>query len=341
MRSRFILLSIMLFVFIPAAPALADNRPGAGYASLQSSPGEEPGIGLRLLDAPAKTQSDPRARSYIVDHLNPGSVIERRIQVRNGTDTTQNLRFYPSAASVKDNAFIGAPGETPNELTTWISVDHPTVSLAPGASANVLVTVDVPRDAPETEQYAVVWAEVQSAGDSAGGVVNAGRVGIRVYLSVGPGNGPATDFTIDTLTPGRNPEGSPELTTTVTNTGGRALDITGSLTLTGGPGGLSAGPNPIDKGTTIAPGASAPVSITLPPELPNGPWTADLTLESGLVSHEATAEITFPETGQGTAVSPDQGPGIVWVAAGTAGLVLIIVSLILWLRRRSTSQNPS
>lgn len=293
--------------------------------------------GLRLLDAPADTQSDPRARSYIVDHLNPGSVIERRIQVRNGTQTTQTLRLYPSAASVEGNAFTGAPGEAANELTAWISVDRPTVSLAPGASANVLVSVDVPRDAPETEQYAVVWAEVQSTDDSAGGIVNAGRVGIRVYLSVGAGNGPATDFTIDTLTPSRTPEGSPRLTTTVTNTGGRALDITGSLTLTGGPGGLSAGPNPIDKGTTIAPGASAPVSVTLPPELPNGPWKAGLILESGLVSHEATADITFPDTGQGPAVSPDRSPGIVWVAAGAIGLVLIIVGFILWFRRRNTA----
>ena len=329
---------MLLFALLPAAPVLADTGPGTNHASQQDPTAEEPGIGLRLLDAPAATQNDPRARSYIVDHLNPGSTIDRRIQIVNGTDTPQNFRLYPSAASVEGDAFEGAAGEVENELTTWISVDQPALAVEPGASANILVTIDVPADAPEVEQYAVVWAEAQSAVDSAGGIVNASRVGIRVYLSVGPGNGPAADFTIDSLVPSRNPEGAPELTTTVTNTGGRALDISGSLTLSDGPGGLSAGPNPIDKGTTIAPGDSAPVSVTLAPELPDGPWQASLELKSGLITHQAAATITFPDEGQGEVVTPEGGPGIAFATAGIALLILVVIGLILRVRRRRNAQ---
>ena len=341
MRSRLIIFSVLFFVLLPAAPALADNRPSTSYAAQQTPPAQEPGIGVRLLDAPAATQNDPRARSYIVDHLNPGSRIDRRIKIVNGTDIAQDFRLYPSAASVENDAFTTSPGEVQNDLTTWISVDQPAVSLEPGADADVLVSIDVPPDASEIEQYAVVWAEARPSDNSAGGIVNVSRVGVRVYLSVGPGNGPAADFTIDSLTPSRNSEGAPELTTTVANTGGRALDISGSLTLADGPGGLSAGPNPIDKGTTIAPGGSASVSITLPPELPNGPWQATLELESGLVSREAVATITFPDNGQGQTVAPEQGPGVVWIVAGAAVIALAIGGLILWLRQRRASSYAS
>ncbi|MGJ9403562.1 hypothetical protein [Arthrobacter sp. KK5.5] len=336
MRSRLTVFALLLFVLLPAAAAHAAANTGTVPAS-RTAPLEEPGIGLRLLDVPAATQDDPRARSYIVDHLNPGTTIERRIQIANGTDETRDFRLYPSAATVQDNAFSPATGQVHSELTTWTSVDRPALALEPGTSTEVLVTVDVPPDAPEGEQYAVVWAEVRSSNDAAKGIVNASRVGVRVYLSVGPGNGPPADFSIDRLTPSRNPDGAPELATTVTNTGGRALDITGSLQLDGGPAGLSAGPNPIDKGTTIAPGDSAPVRVTLPSELPNGPWQATLELKSGLVSHEATATIVFPDAGQGVAVDADEGANPIFVAAVAVGIVLVLAGLALWwLRRRKT-----
>ena len=46
--------------------------------------------------------------------------------------------------------------------------------------------------------------------------------------------------------------------------------MTGTLTLTGGPGGLTAGPFPVALGTTLAPGDSAPVTATLDQQLPDG-----------------------------------------------------------------------
>lgn len=333
MRSWLTIFFLLMFALFPASSASAQVSLHLDNSAVQTS-GEEPGIGLRLLDAPASTQNDPRARSYIVDHLKPGSTIKRRVQIVNGTAEAQNFRFYPSAATVADDAFRPSSGEEPNELTTWTTLDKPKLTLEPGTRTEVLATIDVPQDAPEGEQYAVIWAEAQPTNKSAEGIINVGRVGVRVYLSVGPGNGPPADFSIDSLTPGRNAESAPELTSIITNTGGRAVDLNGTLMLKDGPAGLSAGPTPVDEGTTIAPGKSAPVHVTLPAELPNGPWQATLELEHGLVSHKATATIEFPEAGQGVEVEAKTGMSAVLIAALAAGAVLVIAGLLVWFSRR-------
>lgn len=330
-------LSLLTLMMVSLVPASALERP-MNSASQAAKTEQGSGIGIRLLDIPSATQTDPRARSYIVDHLNPGSRIERRVQVLNSSAAPQTIHIYSGAASVVDGSFVGSEGATENQLTSWITVDQPQVILAPGVSANILVEIDVPSDAPEAEQYAAVWAEVRSAPDPGGGIVNASRVGVRVYLSVGPGNGPPADFSIDSLTPSRTPDDAPEITTTVTNTGGRALDIGGTLTLEDGPGGLSAGPNPIDKGITIAPGDRASVTVSLDPELPNGPWSAELMLKSGLVEKSAKATITFPESGEGKAVEVDD-PAFPLVPVGVA-LMMLVAAVIWWtLRRRKIARS--
>ena len=97
------------------------------------------------------------------------------------------------------------------------------------------------------------------------------RVGIRLYLSVGPGGSPAADFTIDSLTAVRSPDGQPMVLATVHNTGGRALDMSGTLELSDGPGGLSAGPFPATLGTTLGIGDTEPVTIALDEADPHRP----------------------------------------------------------------------
>ena len=159
------------------------------------------------------------------------------------------------------------------------------------------VTITVPRDAAPGEQYGVVWAEARSAPIAGGGVTQVSRVGIRLYLSVGPGGPPAADFTIDSLTAKRSPDGRPTVLASVHNTGGRALDMNGTLRLSAGPGGLSAGPFPATLGTTLAIGDTEPVTIALDKRLPAGPWDARITLRSGLLERSARATITFPDTG--------------------------------------------
>lgn len=247
-------------------PATASAAMAPATETFPADPG---GLGIRLLDIPVDTQNDSRARTYIIDRFAPGEEINSRIKIENNTATEQTVHLYSGAARIDGGVFVGENADVRNDLSTWTTLATPEVQLPAGESAEVMVTIAVPTDAPEGEQYGAIWAEMRSPA-SAGGVVQANRVGIRVYLSVGPGNGPPADFTITSLTPARK-SGDPQLSAVVTNTGGRALDITGNLGRSAGPGGPSAGPFAVGSATAVASGKTQNVTFTLPRELPNGP----------------------------------------------------------------------
>jgi hypothetical protein len=254
-------------------------------------------LGIRLLDEPAATRSDPRARIYIVDRLAPGTVIHRRLALVNTTHSTLHVVLYSAAATIANGSFLGAAGHTTNELSTWTSVRPNVTDLPPGGGSTATVTIAVPHNATSGEKYAVVWAEVRSTPRTPAGVIEVSRVGIRAYISVGHGGAPASDFTINSLTAERTPAGRPLVLVMVHNTGGRALDMYGTLRLLAGPGHLSAGPFPATLGTTLGIGDTEPVTVTLDRQLPAGPWDAKITLRSGLLTHTAQAIITFPKVG--------------------------------------------
>lgn len=332
MRSRRLLVAALaLCAAVAGAPSAFAAPPVPAPRTLAAG-----GIGIRLLEAPVSTRHDPRARVYIVDHLNPGTVIHRRIEVSNTTASTAHLVLYAAAASVAKGSFVGATGHTPNDLSTWTSVSPGRSDVPAGGRATATVTITVPADAAPGEQYAVVWAEVRSAPSAAGGVIQISRVGIRLYLSVGPGGAPAAGFRIDSLTAERSPDGRPMVLASVHNTGGRALDMTGTLHLSAGPGGLRAGPFPASLGTTLAIADTEPVTIVLDKQLPAGPWNAQITLHSGLVEGSAAATITFPAAGAAASV-PTRSTGDGWLYPAVAALVVLlllgIAALLFMLRR--------
>jgi hypothetical protein len=328
-------------VILPATSTLAGSTPA--WASTASAPAAAGRIGIRLLEIPADAADDPRARIYVTDHLNPGSVIHRRISVSNLSDTPRDLRVYAGAASIEHGDFKVAAGDTPNELTTWITVDHPSLSLRPQTAATVTVTVAVPRDASPGEHYAAIWAETAEQHTAAQqNVLEVSRVGIRVYLSVGPGGSPPADFTVSALSSHRLPDGRTLVAALVRNTGGRALDLTGQLTLAHGPSGLNAGPVPALLGRTLAPGQSEPVTATLDKVLPGGRWTAQFDIKSGVTSRIGGAIVTVPRSSDESTLGNSHSS---WIrghlAAGAIGVLLLmmLLSLALYVRRRSSSSR--
>jgi hypothetical protein len=260
-------------------------------------------IGLRLVDAPAAAHDDPRAQIYVVDHVAPAGVIRRRIEVSNTTASIAHVVLYAAAATIEKGSFLGAAGRTPNDLSTWTSVHPDAVDVPAGGRATATVVIAVAPDAAPGEQYGVVWAEVRSGQPGGGGLTQVSRVGIRMYLSVGPGGAPAADLSIDSLTAQRTQSGQPMVVATVRNTGGRALDVSGTLQLSAGPGGLNAGPFPANLGITLGIGDTEPVTIALDKQLPAGPWDARITLHSGLLERSAKATITFPALGSAAPVT--------------------------------------
>ncbi len=259
---------------------------------------DEGSFGIQLLEAPANRRNDPRAKRSIVDHLPPGSVIRRRVLVANKTSGRLRIDLYPGAATIDKQRFYPADGRATNELTSWISVDQEQVDLDPGKEAQVKVTIEVPATASAGERYALIWASVSAKPNPTANVNKIHRVGVKLYLNVGPGGEPPSEFTIGDLVPARDIQGVPSVAIKVNNTGQRALEMTGEVRLSDGPAGLSAGPFEIIKGTNLAPGETGAVAVQFPRELPNGPWQIDVDLQSGLIKHSATGRVTFPNPGQ-------------------------------------------
>ncbi|NKR25210.1 peptidase [Rhodococcus hoagii] len=307
----------------------------SSIAAAQSSPAQNEGIGVRLLEAPSNNGNDPRARVYIVDHLSPGATISRRFEVANTTGEAADVRLYPSAASIDRGRFIGAAGQVANDLTTWTSITPAQVRVEAHSTTEAVATIAVPQDAPPGEQYGVLWAEVHSSPSPQSPVAQISRVGIRLYVSVGPGNPPAADFAISSLSAGRSDDGTPVLAADVRNTGGRALDLRGSLVLADGPGGLNAGPFAVEGVTSLAPGTTGTVAATLSKDIPAGPWNASVTLESGLIERSAATQITFPDSGRADfAVQESRTRTAALLGIGVLAVIGIGGAVIL--RRRST-----
>lgn len=223
-------LAVGVLALLTFASALVAQAPAV--AQQPTEPAPVGSVGIRLLEAPVSLQDDPRAMAYIIDNLPPGTTVTRRIEVSNSSDQEQPVTLYPAAASIGagDGGFEVGDDRAVNELTTWMSVAPTDITLAPNSAAEAVVTIAVPPDAPEGEQYAVVWAQTAAA-PTGTGIQNVSRVGIRTYLSVGPGNGPPADLEIGDVTAARSDSGAPEVRAEVTNTGGRALDPSGTVEL--------------------------------------------------------------------------------------------------------------
>ena len=329
-----LVLSLAAFAPTPAHAALAaPAAPAAGS------------IGIRLVDSPSDRADDPRARQYVIDHLQPGATIERRVEVSNTTATPQDVQLYAAAAGVRKGEFTFGVGRAANDLSAWTSVSPSSLQIPAGGKKLATVRVSVPKGTTDGERYAVVWAQPPAAKAPDGGIRTVNRVGIRMYLSVGEGKEPASDFEVSAITASRTKGGAPRVTATVRNTGGRALDLEGTLSLADGPGGSSAGPYPADAGTTLGIDDTEPVTIDLDKDLPNGPWLATVTLRSGTTIREAKARITFPAAGHAApAVRPEAtGGGSSWLVpvVALAVVLLLVVAGAFAIARRRRGDEPS
>jgi hypothetical protein len=100
--------------------------------------------------------------------------------------------------------------------------------------------------------------------------------------------------TVGPLAASRSANGDPLVAAKVHNVGQAALDITGELALSDGPGGLSAGPFPFTLGALLAPTHSTIARVELGGQIPRGPWRMDLTVSSGGTQRSSVTTITFP-----------------------------------------------
>jgi hypothetical protein len=315
----------ILSISIPVASAATSAR-------LSATPGSPGKFGVRLADVPVAQAGNPRALEYIVDYLPTGTVIHRRILIMNEEPQTARFFVYPAAAHITGGQFTGYSGAARSELTTWVNVQYPVVTLAPGASVMDMVTIKVPLGATRGEHYGVIWVQQRASTQTRSrfAVIEVSRVGIRMYVAVGRGGAPPTSFDIASITGRWSPAGQPVIVAHVNNTGGRALDLNGTARLADGPGNTSSGPLHARKIVTLAPGQSGNVTFAAPRSLPQGFWRATVTLVSGLTTARATTTILLAERVAAQAgMSDTQRIGL-----GLAVLVPVLVVVIGWYARR-------
>ncbi len=295
-------------------------------ASTSPPPGPRGDFGVRLVDVPVSEARNPRALRYIIDDLPAGSVVHRRILLLNNEHRTVRFSVYPDAAHITRGLFVGDSGATRSELTTWTSVRHRFVTLAPGKSAMDMVTIRVPKGASRGEHYGVIWVQ-QRARPRPGarfGVREVARVGIRMYLAVTRGGAPPTKYEITSITGRWLASGQPLVVARVRNTGGRAVDLSGTLRLAGGPGHTRGGPFPAQKIATVAPGQSWDLTFAPPRSLPEGSWRATVSLVSGLTTAtgSVTIQLSRPSGGH-------TGPSVMtWVLLALGGLALVLILIM-------------
>jgi hypothetical protein len=324
------LLAVVAGTVTPAAAAAAVVQPKAGPVQR---------FGARLVDVPVSAANNPRALRYIIDYLPTGTTIHRRIFVKNYETRTARFTVYADAAQISDELFTGDAGATRNELTGWISVQHPVLTLAPGASVMDTVTIKVPKGATRGEHYAVIWVQQESYARKASGfgVNEVVRVGIRVYLAVGRGGAPPTSFAITSITGRRSASGQPSLLVRVDNTGGRAVDLSGTARLADGPGNTRAGPFPAQQIITLAPGQSGTMSFAPPKSLPSGPWQATVALVSGITTSTRTQTVQF-----GALAVAQTGLSVMaWVGIAAGVLALGLVLPVVLVRRRAAQRRQA
>lgn len=316
---------------IAAMAAAGIVIPAAASAPLAQAAVVTQHLGLRLMGVPASQAHNPRALRYIVDYLPPGAVIHRRILIGNQGPATERATVYPDAARIRNGSFVGDAGQTRSELTSWITLRRHAYNLRRGASVPDMVTIRVPRRASRGERYGVIWVQHAAHARGAGGaaVNKVSRVGIRIYLAVGRGAAPPTRVAITAIAGHRYAGGRPLLTASVTNTGGRAVDLSGTARLTAGPGPASAGPFQQARAITLAPGQSGTVTFAAGRQLASGPWRDQVTLVSGLTTVTAAASINF-------SARPARAARISTAAMiGSVGIVIVLVALLtVWARRR-------
>jgi len=330
-----VLVAALTGVSLPVAVTPASAVPGVNCP---------PGLGIGLREKPKALADDPRASRYIIDFVHPGTTFSRKIIVCNGNSSPLQVALYGAGATISKGTFDIAEKPGNDAISRWVTVKPTSLDLPAGGSAIIEATVTVPNDAPKGEFYGAV---VAAHPGKSGGIAISARAAVRIYLDVGSGGMPPSDFRIDSLTAGRTEDGTPYVLGQVTNTGQRAIDLTGNLKLTKGPGGLSAGPFPANVGTTLAPGQSEPVTIPLDKALPAGPWLATLDMHSGLIERKAQATITFP-TGNGAKATPVKAKSvpltknrdvIVPIAILLLLFLLILLFLIWWRRRKRDDED--
>ncbi|SIO11364.1 WxL protein peptidoglycan domain-containing protein [Agromyces cerinus] len=279
--------------------------------------------------------SGPDGRSWAELELDPGERITEHLAVRNFGD--RDVTFTISAADgyfTPTGRFNMLPSDAESvDAGTWISVDDQ-VTVAPGGTAVLPFTVEVPDDATPGDHAAGIAASIytESSGDGAGLGVES-RVGFRVMTRVTGTIQPGLEVTpAPEYITSWNPfePGNVELAYLLENTGNVRLTVTGSVEHGGTtyPAADSEQAQPIE----LLPGDRRTLSILVPDVWPTVFTSLPLTITQSVVAPD----------GEASQLEPVELDVAVWAIPWPQLVVVVALGLMIaglfWGRRRRTKQ---
>jgi len=243
------LLAVLAVLVFAPAPAFADDSDG-----ISGTPADANG---------------PDGRSRLSYQAAPGQHLDDFYTVHNTGTTSQNFTVFATDAFNTDDGAYGLldTDARPTDAGRWVAFQggakQLSIPLAPGASATVPFTVDVPADArPGDHAAGIVISSVSPVGE----ILVDKRVATRLYVRV-PGD-LKPNLTISNISAGYagdlNPfTGTVDVTFTVANNGNVALaarTVVGATALFG----IGVGNNVSGTITELLPGAHRTVTVTVP-----------------------------------------------------------------------------
>ncbi len=159
-----------------AVTALGTTLPGAtmlGVPAAQAAPGKGPVFGLRA-------GGNPKL-GYFVYGLAPGGGRTGRVIVSNTGTTTGTVKLFPADATTgSTSGTVYLTDRAPAAAGSWLTLDDPAVTLAPGEHRAIGFTVRVPSTAKPGQWVAGVVAETTRQVSSSSSKTKAGvRIRIR------------------------------------------------------------------------------------------------------------------------------------------------------------------
>ena len=131
---------------------------------------------------------EPLTKGWIIEKLNPGDEVRRKVLVSNSTDEEKTVQLS------EEDYYAGNEGgysytdkEQLKGVGTWMMLDLNQVTLPSQKSTEVGLTIKVPADAKAGEYSGVVALQEVSKNSSKQAINFVSRVSTRVYITV-PGN---------------------------------------------------------------------------------------------------------------------------------------------------------
>lgn len=302
------------------------------------------------------TPSGPDGRSELSYQVAPGTVVSDWVAVTNHSVVAATFRVY-AADAVTDYDTAAFTLVNADEASTgvggWTSVDGATaacgdtdddaerecaaavgitITLDPGARADIPFTLTVPLDAtPGDHAAGIVASHVSDSAAEGSSVAVEQRVGTRIYLRVdgalSPGIG--VQGTVAGFDGSLNPfgGGTARAGFDVANLGNTRVSVQPEVRVTG-PFGVALGTVTLEPVQNIVPGGVAHVEAEIPGILPLLFLSAEVTLTAVPASGVASAD-PLPPAVDSTAVA--------WAVPWMLLAVLAGIAFLVWRRRRSSA----